>query len=222
MFTQEGYLGLNMERIADQLEYSKGTIYNHFGCKEEIIIELAIETSNVHLELFQRAASAAGRSRERIAAIGLAFEIFVRLHPSHFALITLLRGESLRQKTSHERQAVMRNCELRSTGIVAGVVRDGIAHGDLALPEGGVPEDIVFGLWSLTFGAYSLIATSPKLEELGLNDPFLIVRQQSEALLDGYPWKPLSKDHDYDATRERLLETCFASEAKRLAAVMSD
>ena len=156
MFNQQGYLGLNMDRIAERLEYSKGTIYNHFGCKEEIIIALAIETSNVHLALFQRAASASGSSRERISAIGLAFEIFVRLHPDHFTLITLLRGESLRHKTSDRRQAVMRNCELRSTGIVAGIVRDGIAQGDLALPAEVVAEDVVFGLWSLTFGAYSL------------------------------------------------------------------
>ena len=36
-----GYNGLTMERIAEAAEYSKGTIYNHFPCKEEIIAELA-------------------------------------------------------------------------------------------------------------------------------------------------------------------------------------
>lgn len=216
MFNQQGYLGLNMDRIAEQLQYSKGTIYNHFRCKEEIIIALAIETSNVLLELFQRAASTPGGSRERMTGIGLAFEIFVRFHPGHFTLITLLRGESLRQKTSAERQAVMRNCELRSTGIVAGIVRDGLASGDLPLPSSVAAEDVVFGLWSLTFGAYSLIATTPSLEELGVNAPFQVVRRQTETLLDGYPWHPMSSAFDYGQTREQMLKDCFAAEAERL------
>ncbi|MFT5093045.1 MAG: AcrR family transcriptional regulator, partial [Porticoccaceae bacterium] len=44
MLAEGGYLGLSMDAIAEQLEYSKGTIYNHFPCKEEIIISLAVET----------------------------------------------------------------------------------------------------------------------------------------------------------------------------------
>ncbi len=34
---QEGYAGLSMERIAEAIEYSKGTVYQHFKCKEEVL-----------------------------------------------------------------------------------------------------------------------------------------------------------------------------------------
>ena len=42
---REGYHGLNMDRIAEKLKYSKGTIYNHFSCKEEIMLESGVITS---------------------------------------------------------------------------------------------------------------------------------------------------------------------------------
>ncbi|MDA7950753.1 MAG: TetR/AcrR family transcriptional regulator, partial [Pirellulaceae bacterium] len=44
ILANQGYLGLNMDKIADEIEYAKGTVYQHFSCKEEIIIALANET----------------------------------------------------------------------------------------------------------------------------------------------------------------------------------
>ena len=56
MLVESGYLGLSMDAIAGSLSYSKGTIYNHFPCKEEIIIALALQTMKKRFQLFQDAA----------------------------------------------------------------------------------------------------------------------------------------------------------------------
>ena len=40
----EGFPGLSMERVASQMEDAKGTIYNHFPNKEEIVLVLAVES----------------------------------------------------------------------------------------------------------------------------------------------------------------------------------
>ena len=45
MLLEKGYLGLTMDRIADEAEYSKGTIYQHFTCKEEIVAALGIRSA---------------------------------------------------------------------------------------------------------------------------------------------------------------------------------
>ena len=66
MIIKNGYHGLNMDRIAEEMQLSKGTIYNHFSCKEEIIIALAIESAEKRREMFQQAAQFRGRSRFRI------------------------------------------------------------------------------------------------------------------------------------------------------------
>lgn len=218
MLTSGGYNGLSMDRIATELEYAKGTIYNHFGCKEEIILAIANETLDRRTSMFERAAAFRGRSRERLAAIGVAAELFVRRFAEHFQLEQIIRSASIWEKTSEVRRNVMRNCETKCVGTVGGVVRDGLASGDLTLPSGASVEDLVFGLWSLTYGAYTIIATSESLGEIGIPDPFSAVRLNVNRMLDGCNWQPLSSEHDYAAVRERVLLEVFPNESRELEA----
>lgn len=215
MLLEHGYHGLNMDRIAERLEYSKGTIYNHFPCKEEIILALAIETTNRRTALFDRAAAFRGSTRERLMALGMGAELFVQLHHDHFAVEQTIRNSSIWDKTSEKRRVVMRSCEHRCVGIVAGIVRDAIACGDLVL-EGRPPEDLVFGLWSLTNGAYNIIATSDPLAELGISEPFSTVRWNITQLVDGCGWRPHSREIDVEAVQQRVREEVFADEWRQL------
>ena len=218
MLVERGYLGLSMEAIAAELGYSKGTIYNHFPCKEEIIIALAIQTTGKRSDMFQRAAAYSGMPRERLVAIGAASELFVRLNPDHFGVEQLIRSSSIWEKTSEKRRRSMHASESRCIGIVAGIVRDAIANGHLELTEEVTPEDLVFGLWSLTFGAYSIIATSDALEDHGVGDPYEAVRRNVNMVLDGYGWSPVSTKHDYMGLFERLAKEVFPNEFSQITA----
>src|SRR5262245_12250553 len=91
LLLEEGYHGLSMDRIAEVLEYSKGTIYQHFPNKEEILLALANQSMERRLDLFRRAASFKGGSRERISAVGVAAELFFRLYQHHFQVEHVLR-----------------------------------------------------------------------------------------------------------------------------------
>src|SRR5580692_12527778 len=84
MIVHDGYHGLSMDRIAEALEYSKGTIYQHFSCKEDILMALVNQAVECRLDLFRRAAAMRGRTRERMTAIGAAAELFFELYPHHF------------------------------------------------------------------------------------------------------------------------------------------
>ena len=216
MLAEGGYLGLNMDAIAAELEYSKGTIYNHFPCKEEIIIALAIETMEKRTQMFNRAAAWKGTSRQRLAAIGVAAELFVRLYGSHFGVEQLIRSASIWEKTSEKRRNSLHATEGRCMGTVAGIVRDAVAHSELTLDDDFSPEDLVFGLWSQTFGAYSIIATSQSLPELGVADPFLTVRRSINMTLDGFGWTPLSTEFDYLSLFESLGAEVFPDEIQEL------
>jgi AcrR family transcriptional regulator len=217
MLVEYGYLGLSMDAIASELEYSKGTIYNHFPCKEEIIIALAIQTMDQRTDMFVRAASEGGPPRQRLSGIGVAAELFVRLYPDHFGVEQLIRAASIWEKTSENRRRLMHAAESRCMGIVAGIVRDGIARGDLSLPDELTPEDLVFGLWSQTFGAYSIIATSDGLEDHGVVDPYRAVRQTINRTLDGYQWTPLSTDYNYMDLFERQMAEVFPDEYQQIS-----
>ncbi len=214
MLAEQGYHGLNMDRIAEKLQYSKGTIYNHFSCKEEIIIALAIETMEKRIDLFSRAAMFRGNSRERFQAIGFAAELFVKMYPNHFSVEQIIRSASIWEKTSEKRRSVVKLCEHRCTGIVAGVVLDAISQGDLELPDGFTPQDLVFGVWSHSSGAYSIIATNDSLQELGISEPFSVVRRNINMQLDGFGWKPFSGDFDIEAVIKRIIKEVFADECR--------
>jgi len=214
MLLEGGYHGLNMDRIAAELEYSKGTIYKHFACKEEIIIALAIETCEKRNEFFTRAAAFSGNSRERLSAIGVAYELFVRLFPDHFEVEQTINSRSIWQKTSEQRREMMHGAEHRCMHIVSGIVRDAIAQGDLTLPESTTPEELVFGLWSLTFGAYSILSTGESLANLGIKNPFEAIHMNVNLILDGCGWRPHSSEIDHAALIQRIEDEVFADEFK--------
>ena len=211
IIVRDGYHGLNMDRIAEGVSYSKGTIYNHFSCKEEIIIALAAKTAEKRVELFKRAAEFNGKSRFRLLAIALAAEMFVREFPDYFMFEEIIQLPSVREKTSQTRQSVIDGCELQCMSIVTGIVRDAIARKELILPKRVSPEELVFGFWSLTSGAYSITLRSQSLEQIGLTKPFETVRDHVSAMLDGYSWKPRAKSYDRD-TILREIETSVLSD----------
>jgi AcrR family transcriptional regulator len=215
MLLEQGYHGLSMDRIAETLEYSKGTMYQHFSCKEEIILALVNASLADRLTLFRKAASYPGRPRERIAAVGVAVELFVRLYPHHFKLEQVLRLSSVWEKTSPERRQLMNYCESQCVGTVSGIVRDGIAQSDLSLPEDVTPEQMVFGLWSMSFGAQTILASSTSLVDIGIGDPHRALALNQGRLLDGYGWRPLSSEFDYEAASQRIASEYFAKESKQ-------
>jgi AcrR family transcriptional regulator len=215
MLLEQGYHGLSMDRIAEELEYSKGTIYQHFSSKEEVLVALANQALEQRLNLFRRAAEFRGRSRERLYAIGLAGQLFVRLYPHHFSVEQVIRLSSVWEKASKKRRDHLRACETHCVGVVSGVIRDALASGDLNLPAGIVPEYLVFGLWSISFGAYSIATTSTTLTEIGIADPFEALSWNYAVLLDGCGWRPLSTEFDYRASLESIGREVFSAEMRQ-------
>ncbi len=199
---REGYQALSMDRLAMQMEYAKGTLYNHFPNKEEIVAALAIESLELRRRMFEQAALLSSVSRERMMAIGCGCELYATRCSEHFAIEQLLRNAIIWEKSSEKRQSLIRTCELRAMGVVAGVVRDAVACGDLKLPS-LTPEEFVFGFWALTYGSHALIASSPSLPDIGVSDPIRSIRYHAWTLMNGYGWRP---QISFDET-DRMMNT---------------
>lgn len=195
---REGFQALSMERLASELEYAKGTLYNHFPHKEEIVAALAIESLELRREMMERASTMVAESRMKMMAIGTACELYAKQCEEHFAVELMLRDAVIWQKSSRKRQELVRGCELRAMAIVAGVVRDAVAQDDLSLPNGMSGEEFVFGFWSLTFGSHVLANSSPSLPEIGIRDAQRTIRYHGWTLMNGYNWKPLVSFEDTD------------------------
>ena len=215
MLLERGYLGVTMDRIAEKIEYSKGTVYQHFSSKEDVLVALAAETTRKRAEYFKRAALYQGATRDRMWAIGVADDLFVRLYPAHWQAEQIIRAASIQSKATRERLGTLESTEMDCFNAVSGIIRDAIAQGDLEMNKGDAPEDIAFGLWSMSFGAHFNVASNPNLESMGFGDLDLTLRRNYNALLDGYGWRPLSSEIDYTETRMRVLEQVFAEEGRR-------
>jgi hypothetical protein len=100
---------------------------------------------------------------------------------------------------------------------VSQIVHDAVAADELRLPLDVSPEELVFGLWSMTFGAYSMLATNPNLPNLGIVRGYEAVRAHLRHMLDGYQWRPLTDQHDYDAVVDRILHDHFPEESLQLS-----
>ncbi|MHC4937834.1 MAG: TetR/AcrR family transcriptional regulator [Planctomycetota bacterium] len=215
MLLERGYLGVTMDRIAQEIEYSKGTVYQHFSSKEDVLVALAGSNIKVRADLFTRAAAFKGPTRERLWAIGVADDLFVRLYPNHWQAEHIVRAASIQSKATRERLMALESTEMVCFTAVSGIIRDAIANGDLEVEDETTPEDLSFGLWAMSFGGHFIMASNPNLDAKGMGETDRALRRNYNALLDGYGWKPLSHEIDYTAAQSRILEEVFPEEARR-------
>lgn len=205
----QGLPGLSMDRIAEEIDYSKGTVYQHFSSKEDVVAALYTETLVQRTAMFQRAAALRGRTRERVTAIGVADRLFVTQHEDHFRIENLADLDEVFAKTTPERQAKRRRIKKSMMDALDAIVADAVADGDLTLPEGVPYCQVMYGLWTLSVGHHTLESSRDKTESMALGSGWRPLWNNYLALLDGYGWAPLSCDWDYVATRDRVVAEIF-------------
>ncbi|MCP3920204.1 MAG: TetR/AcrR family transcriptional regulator [bacterium] len=215
LLVEQGYIGLTMDKIAAEMEYSKGTIYQHFKSKEDVVAAILSASGEIRAKLFERAATFEGHSRERMGAVGVAAELFYALYPHHEQAENLVRAHSIREKADSKRTEFCAACEFRCFGVATGILRDAVAGGEIEIAPGQTVEQIASGLWSLYVGAFKLRDHGRFLEDEYLSDPLPGLLRNAQMFLDGCGWKPLSTEHDYLASRERALREIFPDEARR-------
>jgi AcrR family transcriptional regulator len=216
LLIQDGYHGLTMARIAEKIGCAKGTVYQHYPCKEEVIIAVAAESTERQREFIERAATFRGRPRERMVAVAVATELFSLLYREDARIFQIVSGEAITQKASAEALRCMTRAGLATVNAMLGIVRDGIAQGDLMLPEGHRPEDLVYHFWLLGEGGKSASSSWLPPAELGIDAPFLAIVKTGQVLGDGYGWRPLSNEWDYEETSRRIQREVFPDECRRV------
>lgn len=208
----EGFAALSMERLADELKTAKGTVYNHYPNREELLLSLAVQAVNKRQDMFDVASTSRGSSKERMLAVGVACEIYVRSYPQYFLVENMVRHAAIWERCSDAKRDLMRKQEHRCMALVSGVVRSAIADGDLELPTEMRPEEMTLSLWGLTYGSYLLNATSPSLQELGVDSIHRAVRFGAKCTLDGFQWQPIWTAEQHADLIERICSAVFPNE----------
>jgi AcrR family transcriptional regulator len=215
----DGLQSLTMDKVAAEIEYSKGTVYNHFCSKEEIISGISCRCMANLTEMFSRARDYAGTHRERIAAVGIAQTLYAQLHPIEMQNMQVIKSAAVREKVSTEKQLELLKIEQKVTGIVLEIVRDAINDGDIPKDQPSIPDSIVLGLWTMGYGSNLLNMSGIPFKKLGMHEPLEMVWINSHKLLDSYQWQPLSSEFDIYELRNRLCNELFPEEIKQLCSI---
>lgn len=211
MLREHGYLGLNLDDLAGRIEYSKATIYNHFPSKEDLLLAVCLRQARLRADLFSRALTFAGRSRERMFVIGLADRVLAETHPHAFGLMQLIQTPSIWEKTAPENRMAFGKQFEKAMGSAMEIIRQARVEQDLA-PSAPPDHQILFGLVTMSKGAHLLGADPLGLcGLLGSDAPnhLDILTANYHAFLDGVGWQPLSTAWDYAATAQRIYNDIF-------------
>ena len=212
----EGYRTLSMDRIAEIAEYSKGTVYQHFSCKEEVLIQLCNHNSIGLKAFFERAKSWDGSSREKMLAIFVAHELWAALNPTCFEHTQTLCGGGTKEKVSAESLKTHNRLEFEIVGLIGSIVEEAVKNKELPADSTLTVPELVFSLWSICFGSLQLRSLNLPLKEMGVNNPKDATLLAIDAMLDGIGWQPLSGKHDYTLVKSKINKTLFAEENKQL------
>jgi len=197
ILTQEGAAAITMERIATETEYAKGTIYNHFDCREDLLAAICCSARQQLLSLLEIAAEYDGNRREKLLAITSSYQLFAAKYPDLFELILSSHLDDFRSKLHASRKVELDQLETRCHELVFSLVASAIENKELYLPSNLTVYEFCFGLWSLSFGTFKLLKCPTTQEQFRLTSIKHCFQTQINFLLDGYQWKPNSAEFDY-------------------------
>lgn len=226
LLLQGGYLGLNLDELADRVEYSKATLYHHFSSKEDLVLAVVNRHIGIRKEFFTRGFLHEGNTRERMFAFGIADRILASLYPHGFPLQQLVSSDSIWGKCSETRRKSFADEIHSCVKIAMKVAHEAKENGDFE-SWSPPPEQMVWGLISLSKGAH-LLDESPQFKpenspgapvgsptQQGTVTAINSLYSQYHLYLDGAGWRPSSREFDFEASR-KLIETNHFSQEMSL------
>jgi AcrR family transcriptional regulator len=155
LFQKNGFAGVTLDDIASAIEFSKGTIYNHFGSKEEIYASILVEHLNILLSCLEEAARTGRDTHERLRNSMKAYVRFYREHREYFKLLFFIDLVSDHYRIPDALLKEIRTLKIACLLELQNVVREGVRSGEL---EGGRPAaQVSMVMWGMINGIIQLV-----------------------------------------------------------------
>lgn len=212
---RDGFSGLTMDKLVSACDYSKGTVYNHFNSKEDLLCALCIKGMRLTLDLFQQAAEFEGNSREKILAIHFAYHLHALACPTLFLCVLTSQTPAVREKADPQRLALQQALDTEMTQHCDAMFEMARRAGDV--PASQQVQSMTFASWAMAFGSNALMTLAAEVQGVQRMAGSEVLLTNVNLLMDGMQWQPLSRDFDYAATWHRIGETLFAAEIRQLS-----
>jgi AcrR family transcriptional regulator len=194
---QEGFAALTMDRLTALSDVSKGTIYNHFCSKEDVLTALSISSLQRLNLLFQLAVQHGTHSRECALALHYCYCLFGETEPALFLCLFSAATPAVLEKASPERLAQRLQLEQQLLAQCEQLIQQAVMQHKLPLQSAAMVSQYAYLNWALAFGSNALFAPG---QHLGLFNQMSLANvclQGVNLLFDGMGWQPLSAQQDY-------------------------
>lgn len=212
---ENGFHQLSMDSVAARAEYSKGTLYQHFCCKEELLIQLCLKRMSGLYILGQQAAKYQGSHRERLLAFQIGHELWMSIEPRDIYMLQNVHADGVLTKVDGKSLTTFRKLEKDILSLFASFFQDAIDDG--SLPDGGLnAAELVYGTWSMCYGGQLLRSFSTPLTDMGVRDPGSSITTLLQTMLNGLSWKPLMMPEETNVLRKHFENEFFTDTLARL------
>ncbi len=187
MIERDGFHNLTLGRLADAAGYSKGTIYNHFTCREDLLIELSAESARRQLRYYQAIADLAWGGVSALYALMLAYMRHAEVAPVLFECSITARTDAVCEAASETRLKRRDLVESQMAQVVGSVVERAVAEGPFDNPR-LTPAVAVDALRSYILGYAAMHLLSRRFlwaEEDSLRDRLQVLASMVQGL--GWP-----------------------------------
>jgi len=215
LLSTEGYLGLNLNSVADHIEYSKATIYNHYETKEDLLLAVVNMHMERRLDYFGRALTLPGFAREQFFAVGFGDLLLSRLSPHIFTLLQLSLSPSIWEKSTKERHQAFNALQERVVTVMRTIFSKAVEEKNLSANDVDFAQ-VLLGVVGMSKGCYLLESSPDFLAGLSPAESAHLLFRNYHAYLDGLNWEPYFRDHDYGRTLTRIEQELFPDEVREI------
>lgn len=194
IISKQGIVALTMDKLVSEISYSKGTLYNHFSSKEDVLAGLCNRNMRSVKDLFLRAAAIEESARDKMTAIGFAYMLSVLLSPQHFALVMNAKTE-LFEKASPKRREEHDLLDEKLFSVMHSIIQEAISKKELVLKDGVDAQQVSFSTWAMAFGTIGLLLNGEKacstMTGMILEDRVIA---HSNIVMDGLGWQASARE----------------------------
>ena len=210
---KDGWQQLNMQAVAAMTDYSKGTIYQHYRCKEDLLAALVVSCGKRLLGLMEKALNHQCSVRCRIGLMSSAFFLNAEIEQGVSSLVSMVKSQDFLEKVSETRKKELQNIDndIFRLACMAFYGEQG-RNGKMSAQE---VMDASFGWWSMLWGLNDVKNQGWDIERLGFSEPMAFFYRGLNIFLDGLG---IEQDSEFShwSDIQTLTQQVFAQEIEQL------
>lgn len=174
LILEKGLDNLNMTEVADRAEVSKGSLYQYFESKTDLVLGICDKATGLLTKEIQKVLTQDKPGIELVHMIGSTFMSFVTQHPEYFRAMKF--HDNLKETSDLEDSTFLDSCSTNMQSSFTCMVRAiQIGMQDGSINSSYDPKELALILWATSHGMVSMAYQHQNtqhfnlLNELGIN-----------------------------------------------------